>query len=270
MSEEPREPDGGIIPVEAGVSPGALPRPRVPGTAVVRATGDEVIDALAADMEMQARACVRAFGDFHLALSGGTTPEPLYARLMVDPVHREFPWARTHLWVVDERCVPEDDARSNFGMIREMIVDHSGIPPEQVHPIRAMEPGADSAYEAELKSVLGWRERGHDRLDFVLLGMGDDGHTASLFPGSRALDDGGRMVLANDGEGVRPPARITMTLHLLNASRCLALLVLGEKKRGAMERVVRRAGGMRELPVLGLRPLAGELRWYLDRAACPG
>lgn len=250
-----------------GVEP--LPdKPALPGSVIVRDSVDEVIDAAAADLITQARACTRAFGDFHLALSGGSTPEPFYRRLMYDPALRDFPWTRTHLWIVDERRVPFDDERSNFAMIRDIIVEHSDIPRTQVHPIRATEDACDSAYEEELRANLEWREPGHDRLDYVLLGMGADGHTASLFPHSPALNDNGRLVLVNEGPRVTPPDRVTMTYLLLNASRFVAVLVTGERKRGTVARVA--AGGeVLDMPILGVAPLAGELRWYLDAAACP-
>lgn len=267
---------GGTTPYEtfpAG-SPGSpLPKPDLPGTVVVRESADETLDPLAADLLFQAKGCVRAFGDFHLALSGGSTPEPLYRRLMYDPNYRDLPWKRTHLWIVDERRAPLDDDRSNFKMIRETIVLHSDIPAEQVHPIEAMSDTADVDYEAELKEHLGWREKGHDRLDFVLLGMGGDGHTASLFPRSPALESGERLVVMNSGPTVTPPDRVTMTYKMLNASRFVGVLVVGEKKRAAMVKVAAAKGRRRELtpelPILGVMPLAGELRWYLDRGACP-
>lgn len=246
------------------------PLPSLPGTVVLHPNVDEVIDAVAADMLIHARNCIRVFGDFHLALSGGSTPQPLYRRLMYDPALRDFPWARTHLWIVDERRATFDDPRSNFGMIRDLLVTQSDIPPEQVHPIDAMHDDADVVYEAELQNTLAWREKGHDRLDFVLLGLGDDGHTASLFPRSPALDDGGRLILPNDGPSVTPPPRVTMTLHLLNASRFVGVLVLGEKKQAIIARTARGQDSPRDLPILGVRPLAGDLRWYLDWSACPG
>jgi 6-phosphogluconolactonase len=248
-----------------------LPRPPLPGSVVVRETPDDVIDAAASDLLFQAFACVREFGDFHLALSGGSTPEPLYRRLMYDPGLRSLPWSRTHLWVVDERRVPLDDERSNFKMIRETIVEHADIPAEQVHPIEAILPDADTRYEHALRACLEWREKGHDRLDCVVLGMGADGHTASLFPRSPALvaPPPGRLVLINDGPTVTPPDRVTMTLALLNASRFIAVLVMGEKKRHAVARVIEGLEPVAELPIRGVCPLAGELRWYLDEAACP-
>ncbi len=244
--------------------------PNLPGRVILRPDGDAAITSLATDLVMQAKACARRFGSFHLALSGGSTPMPLYRRLMFDPAFRDLPWRSTHLWMVDERRVPHDDERSNFGQIRELFVHQSGIPREQIHPM-PIEDDGDVQYERELRGVLEWRERGHDRLDFVVLGMGGDLHTASLFPGSRALDAGDdRLVVLNDGHGVTPPPRITMTYGLLNASRSLAVLVLGEGKRDAIERLATQELEPREAPIAGLKPLAGELRWYLDHAACPG
>lgn len=289
-------------------------RPNLPGTVIVRDGPDTVIDAIAADLMVHAANCVRAFGDFHLALSGGSTPLPLYERLMIDPRYRDLPWSRTHLWIVDERRVGFDDERSNFKHISEILSDHSGIPAEQIHPMFAQSDEADAAYERTLREVLGWRERGQDRLDFVLLGMGADGHTASLFPRSAALmaelnaaagsADSQRLVRINTGPQVVPPDRVTMTLRLLNASRFIGLMVTGEGKRATLARVrdaigagspdrtatergaapkdlasgPAEEGDLRpapsreataDLPVLGIRPIGGVQRWYLDFAACP-
>ncbi|HPO93608.1 MAG TPA: 6-phosphogluconolactonase [Phycisphaerales bacterium] len=262
-------------------------KPALPGTVILRRTSDEVIDALAADLLMHALNCVRTFGDFHLALSGGSTPMPLYQRLMVDPRYRDLPWGRTHLWIVDERRVPFDDERSNYKHIGEIFADHSGIPRSHLHPMMPLESGADAAYEKALREALAWREPGQDRLDFVLLGMGADGHTASLFPHSPALMEeleappsssaAQRLVRVNAGEHVTPPDRLTMTLRLINASRFIALLVTGKGKREMVRKVAARAragGGpdnpasVADLPVLGVRPIGGELRWYLDQDAC--
>jgi 6-phosphogluconolactonase len=265
--------------------------PRLPGTVIFREDAEAITGALAADMMLHALNCIRVFGSFHLALSGGTTPLALYRRLMIDPVYRNFPWTGTHLWIVDERRVPFDDDRCNFRNIQDTIGEHSGIPVEQVHPIHALADDADLAYQRELREHLGWREKGHDRLDFVLLGMGADGHTASLFPHSPALmadlqpqsdapsrpmDQVPTLVRFNDGPTVTPPERVTLSLPMINASRFIAVLVTGEAKRPMIERITRStlAGNITsdaaELPILAVRPLAGELRWYLDHAACPG
>ncbi len=263
--------------------------PRLPGAVVLRDDVEGVMGTLASDMMLHALNCIRVFGSFHLALSGGSTPLPLYRRLMIDPIFRNFPWMQTHIWIVDERRVPFDDDRCNFRNIEETIGEHSGIPAEQLHPMHALADDADLAYQRELREHLGWREKGHDRLDFVLLGMGNDGHTASLFPRSPALladlqpDPASAAVPAhirpelvrfNSGPTVTPPERLTLSLPMINASRFIAVLVTGEGKRPMVDRVIRATvGGAPEdpadLPILGVSPLAGELRWYLDHAACP-
>jgi len=248
--------------------------PALPGQVVLRPDTESLFSVLAADLLIHATNCVRTFGDFHLALSGGSTPMPLYRRLMVDPAYRSFPWERTHLWIVDERRVPVTDERSNYRAIAGYIVDHTDIPPAQAHPIAATEPDADTRYERELKETLAWREKGHDRLDYILLGMGADAHTASLFPHSPALGERSRFVAINAGPTVTPPDRVTMTFPLINASRFISILVTGEGKRDTIARVAAGAGEVEDLPVRGVTPLgcedgAGVLRWYLDHAACP-
>lgn len=270
--------DSGIIPLAGGDRAGPA---GLPGTVIVREDADETIDALAADFVVHAINCVQTFGDFHIALSGGSTPTPFYRRLMYDPNYRRVDWERTHLWIVDERRVPFDDERSNFGQIREVIVEHCDIPRSHVHPMSALEDDADVRYERDLVETLGMRGSGRDRLDFVLLGMGADAHTASLFPGSPAVREQRRLVRINGGPTVVPPERVTMTLPLINASRFIGVLAMGEGKRATLARVgaeaARLAGGVdtpearlsaaEATPILGVRPLAGELRWYLDGAA---
>lgn len=243
--------------------------PSLPGTCMLRRDVDEVTYAIAADLLIHANNCVRAFGDFHLALSGGSTPMPLYARLMTDPAFRMFPWNRTHIWIVDDRCVEPHDDRSNYKHIHEYFADHSGIPASNLHPMPVMEHDGDVRYERELQQTLAWREKGHDRLDFVLLGMGDDGHTASLFPHSPALDSADRLITFNRGPAVTPPDRMTMTYRLINASRFIAVMVTGAKKAQTIAQVAGHGASPRDLPILGIKPLGGTLRWYLDHDACP-
>lgn len=252
------------------IEPDPVP-PKLPnaGAVIVRRDTEDLHGALAADILVHAHNCVRTFGDFHLALSGGSTPLPLYRRLMVDPAYRGLPWNRTHLWIVDERRVPFTDDKSNFKHIKELIADHADIPAANVHPMRATEPDADALYEQELQQALAWREKGHDRLDFVLLGMGPDGHTASLFPGSPALEVNDRLVAINSGPNVTPPDRVTMTYRLINASRFIAVLVAGENKREKIAELRAGKTPVSGLPIAGIRPIGGELRWYMDAAACP-
>jgi 6-phosphogluconolactonase len=242
--------------------------PPLPGEVIVAETADKLIDLVAAELVVQAKACVRALGDFGLALSGGSTPQPLYERLMYDPDCRQLPWVRTHLWMVDERSVPFNDPRSNYRMINETIVDHSGIPADQVHPIMAMSETADVEYEAKLREVLQWREAGEDRLDFVLLGMGADGHTASLFPFNEVLDDTENLVRRVTAPAADPPQRVTMTYPLINSARVIAVMVSGAAKAEALQRIAAGQDSREALPIKGVRPVNGELKWFLDVEAC--
>jgi 6-phosphogluconolactonase len=242
--------------------------PALPGEVVTAPTVDDLIDLVAADLVIHAENCLREFGDFHLALSGGTAPLPLYRRLMYDPNYRRLPWRRTHLWLVDDRCVDFDSDDSNYKMIRELIVDHAGIPTEQVHPMPVLSPTGDREYEHELRDTLGWRERGQDRLDYALLGMGTDGHTASLFPHTEPLGETKRLVRFNRTETATPHERMTMTFPLLNASRFIAVLATGAKKASMIQRIATGDDSIADLPIKGIQPINGELKWYLDAAAC--
>lgn len=256
--------------------------PPLPGSVILRESAADLGDAIAADLFMQAGACVRAFGDFHLALSADESLIPLYTGLMIDPRYRALPWKRTHLWLVSERRVDFEDPRSAFREIREIIVDHSDIPPEQAHPIFPLAHDADAQYEKELRETLGWREKGHDRLDYALVALERDG-AAAIPSGHQPLDaESGRLVRitgadANGGadpeaereSGEAGPGRVSLTIPFLNASRLLAIVAIGEGKRTIVERLARGGGEAADIPAAALRPLAGELRWYLDHAACP-
>lgn len=263
---QPRDPGDSTIGYDLEPEPQL---PDLPGSGVLRRDVEDITYALAADLFIHANNCVRSFGDFHLALSGGSTPMPLYARLMTDPAFRMFPWNRTHLWIVDDRCVEPNDDRFNYKHIHEYLGDHSGIPQRNLHPMPVLVDGGDVAYERELQQTLAWREKGHDRLDFVLLGMGDDGHTASLFPHSPALDAEHKLIAFNSGPAVTPPDRMTMTYRLINASRFIAVLVTGSKKASTIAKITAPGASPRDLPILGVNPLGGTLRWYLDHDACP-
>ncbi len=238
------------------------------------ATREALFDRLAETLLRHALRAVEQRGVFHLALSGGSTPEPFYVQLVTDPDLRHFPWHQTHLWVVDERRVPEDDERSNFRMIREALADHVPMRSRQKHPMPVLADDPAAAYEAELREVFehaggddGRLLEGVPRMDFVLLGMGDDAHTASLFPGSPALAVDDRWIAVNEGEAVTPPPRVTMTFPMLNAARALAVLAMGRKKAATLARVeeqLRTGPDHTNLPITGVQPIDGTLTWYLD------
>lgn len=232
--------------------------PDLPGEVVVSVTEDDLIDAAAADLFMQAVNCVRMFGDFHLALTGGRLQEKLCIRLMVDPKFRSLPWTRTQLWVASEGRVGDEPGGRQI--VDEVLRDHAGIPRAQIHLMPRGEDGPE-AYEKELLEALGWRERGQDRLDFVLAGMDSDGSVSGIGAGEDLC--GGRAVTVYRG-GLRGD-RMSMTPWFLSGVRFLALLVGGEQQRDVVARLVKERSGPGLLT--DTRPLAGVCRWYLDRAA---
>jgi len=250
-----------------GLEPLATP-PALPGSIIVRKSADSLIDAILADMFMHAQNCVRTFGDFHAALSGEPALDAAYVRLMYDPNYRLLPWKRTHLWLTADRRVGFDDERSAFRLLRETIIDHSDIPREQTHPIFPLADDAAQRYERELREALAWREKGHDRLDYALLALGPNGELAGLHPRDPALRAGNELMTVASGPRAPAPTPITMTLPLLNASRFIAVVAVGEQVRPTLARIAEGDATAHDMPAAGIRPLAGELRWYLDEAAC--
>ncbi len=246
----------------------------LPGTVVVAPDTETLFDKLGESLMSAALGAVAERGVFHLALSGGGTPEPFYVRLVTDPKFRLIPWQKTHVWIVDERKVAEDHAKSNIKMIREALTDHVSVSAEHVHPMPVLADDPPGSYETELEAAFDMKvaDGGVPRLDFVLLGMGGDCHTASLFPESPALGVADRWIVENDGEKVVPPPRLTMTFPLLNAARQIAPLMVGSGKLAALGRVhdLHEAGetDVENVPISGIAPNGdGRLTWYLDDAA---
>lgn len=249
--------------------PEFLPRPvppKLPGAVVWRETQDDVLDAAAADLFIQAKNCVRAFGDFHLAVSVNDATEPLLRRLMYDPGMRDLPWKRTHLWIADERALSPADERSRFGQLKQLVIDPSDIPAEQAHAIDGLADAADRIYEAQLREHLAWREKGHDRLDCVLLGLGAEGGIAGLAPGEPDADHSRLAVKSGTTDAAR--SAVTLTLSMINAARLVSVMATGPDRREIIRRLVRGPGPAAS-PARKLAPLAGELRWYLDQDATP-
>jgi 6-phosphogluconolactonase len=207
---------------------------------------------------------------FAICLSGGSTPQRLYELLAAPPVAAHFPWDRVHWFWGDERFVPHDSPESNFRMVREALIAHAPISRANIHPIPTGGPAeslspeaAAAAYEATLKGFHGSGQLTPDNplFDLTLLGIGTDGHTASLFPGHPELEEHRRWVVPAIGpDGLR---RISLTYPALNSSRQVAFLAVGEKKR---ESVARAQAGDEALPAARVRPV-GRLTWFTDRAA---
>ena len=176
-------------------------------------------------------------GAFTVALSGGSTPRRLYQLLAGPPYCDKFPWSRAHWFWGDERFVPHDDALSNYRMVRDALLSRAPIPPINIHPIPTggVTPDeAASAYERELKSLYGAERLDPARplFDVTLLGLGPDGHTASLFPNTAVLAERDRWVAAV--VGAKSEARITLNYPVLESSRNVVFLVAGEEKRVAL------------------------------------
>jgi 6-phosphogluconolactonase len=220
----------------------------------------EAVIARAADLFVEAaKASVAARGRFSTALSGGATPQGLY-RLLSGARAAEVPWAATDFFFGDERCVPPTDARSNYRAAFELMLGPARVPPERVRRMEGEltpEEGAPR-YEDELR---GYFKGGPPAFDLALQGLGPDGHTASLFPGSPALKETERWVVTSQAP-VEPRRRLTLTLPVLNASRRVLFLVTGSEKAEAVRRALR----TQEVPGSLVRP-AGSLIFLLDEAA---
>jgi len=257
--------------------------PPLPGHVCIAPHTDELYTQLAAMLMQAAFAAVKARGAFHLALSGGATPEPFYVHLMIDVRCREFPWESTHLWQVDERIVPMQDPRRNWKMIHETLVSQTPMRSRPTHPMpvhdHSAAPGNTPArsYEIEMRAQIPSETlAGHElpRFDFVLLGMGSDAHTASLFPNSPATREQKLLVALNDGANVTPPPRLTLTYPALNAAREVVVLVTGSAKHRTLQHVAEHNASAgpdpTNLPITGIEPFDGELTWFLDAPAATG
>ncbi|MBV9537806.1 MAG: 6-phosphogluconolactonase [Acidisphaera sp.] len=204
-------------------------------------------------------------GRFAWNLSGGSTPKRLYQLLAAPPFRERMPWSRVHVFWGDERFVPHDHPESNFRMTREAMLEHVPIPAANIHPIAGEGDPDDAAgaYEATLKRFYGADalDAARPLFDVTLLGLGDDGHTASLIPGTSALGEQRAWVTAV--RGGRPEVRITMTYPVLDSSRVVAFLVAGDAKRTMLARV---RSGDRSLPAGRIAPV-GSLLFLADQAA---
>jgi 6-phosphogluconolactonase len=205
-------------------------------------------------------------GNFSVCLSGGSTPRLLYERLAGPGLRETFPWSRTHWFWGDERFVPQDDALSNYRMTREALLSAAPIPAQNVHPIPTTQfsPQAAAAdYERELKSFYGAEQLDPARplFDVTFLGLGTDGHTASLFPGSPVLDERDRWVAPVIG--LKPETRITLTYPALESSRYVTFLITGKEKQEVFNQL---RHGNQTLPAGRLSP-SGKRLFFADAAA---
>ncbi len=219
--------------------------------------------AAAALFAREAQRAVRRSGRFIVALAGGQTPRPTYEQLAHPACREVVPWEAIHVFWGDERCVPFTDPRSNARMAWEALLRHVPIPPDHIHPIACEGDPAVAAlrYETLLRRFFG---EAPPRFDLILLGLGEDGHTASLFPFHDALEEQARWAVAVE---TTDPPRVTLTFPLLNQARRVVFLVTGANKAAILRAVLRGPWNPRQWPAQGIRPVRGSRLWMVDPAA---
>jgi len=226
------------------INPAVVPGPAELAAAAARWTADHLSAAIA-----ERGAC-------YWALAGGETPRGCYERLAKPPYREALPWRSVFIYWSDERQVPLDDPASNYAMAKAVLLDHVPIPADHVFPLVGDPTPALRRIPAD--------DHGWPRFDIIHLGMGEDGHTASLFPGSPALAETKALVAHVNNAPKPPPERLTLTLPVINAARAVLVMVQGASKKDALARVLRRDPA---LPAALVVPTDGELQFLVDRAA---
>ncbi|KAM4703670.1 GDH/6PGL endoplasmic bifunctional protein [Rhinophrynus dorsalis] len=237
------------------------------GNPMVSNWAEQLIQKLAQDIQEAAEAAVTRSGTFHLALSGGSSPVALFQWLTKH--HHSFPWKHTHLWLVDERCVPLTENESNFGSLERHLLQHVRIPYVNIHPMPvfrnqrlcAEEDRGPESYAQEISALVG-----NSSFDLVLLGLGIDGHIASIFPGAQDDIQGGELVLFTESP-TKPYQRMSFSLSLINKAHRVAVLVLGKGKHDIVTLISRAESNPKKWPIFGVNPSNGKLVWYIDYEA---
>jgi 6-phosphogluconolactonase len=227
-------------------------------------------EAAAAFLLEVGQEAIRAKGRFFIALSGGTTPETLYRTLSSPVFVDRFDWSRTTFFFSDERCVPPDDPRSNYALANKTLFTPLKITSSQIYRMAGEScdpPAAAHEYEQQLYLATKTPPSVPFSLDLILLGLGEDGHTASLFPGMPVLRDHQRLIAATQSPK-DPPIRLTMTFAAINRASVILFLVAGADKAGVVRAILDpKTEAERQLPASLVEPEEGRLIWFLDRAA---
>lgn len=215
-----------------------------------------------ADLADQA---ISSYGRFSVALSGGNTPRRMHEILTAEPLRKKVRWEMVHVFWGDERCVPPDDPRSNYLMARQTLLDHVPVPSNHIHPIRGdLHPDeAATQYETELRTFFAGQP---PVFDLILLGLGDNAHTASLFPHTPVLNEKKRWV-ADVFVAEQDMYRVTLTAPLINQARDAVFLVSGSDKAAALHSVLEGAYQPHELPAQLIHPSGAHPIWLVDKAA---
>lgn len=221
----------------------------------------------ARDLVHLIRQGVDARDEFHLFLAGGSTPKSLYKLLATEPYSSSIPWGKVHLYFGDERNVAPDHPDSNFNMVNTALLGKVNIDPTHIHRIRGELDATEAAstYDTLLKNILPKDSDERLQPDLVLLGLGGDGHVASLFPGSAILDEADASCAATPVEKLKT-WRISITYPLINNARDVWLFVAGDSKRAIVDRIFNHPSSSEPLPVERINA-RGRLTWYLDQAA---
>jgi 6-phosphogluconolactonase len=231
-------------------------------------TPQDLFQAAAEEVVSLAHAALSERGRFTIALSGGSTPRNLYT-LLASNARGALPWQQMFFFWGDERHVPPDDAESNYRMANEAMLAKIPVPAANVFRVPAENPDAEAAaqaYDQTLRKFFAAEAGEFPRFDLILLGMGPDGHAASLFPETAALEEKSRWVVANWVEKMKT-SRITFTLPVLNAARCVTFLVSGADKASVLHEVLEGKAPGEKYPSKLVRPSDGKLIWFVDRAA---
>ena len=230
---------------------------------------DRLVQALTADILRISREAVRSRGKCFIALSGGSVLHLLHSGLWLFRQTLDIGWSSWHVFWVDERHVPWNSPDSNYGEAKRLFLDHVPIRKDHIHPVPES-PNVDKAapaYEECLRKVLPLHGADVPRFDIVLLGVGEDGHTASLFPGHDALFEDHRLVVPVRQAPKPPPDRVTMTLPMLCAARSIFFCVTGIHKADVVARILANPQPISALPAQMVHPTDGNLLWMMDREA---
>ncbi len=236
-------------------------------TVSIFADTDALSQAAAHYIVRVAQESISAHGSFTLALSGGSTPKKLYSMLAEDPYRSEIDWTHVDIFWSDERCVPPNDAESNYNMAQQVLLSKVPIPANQIHRMPADQADRDAAsyaYTQDMQQTFG--SDGVPNFDLIQLGMGPEAHTASLFPHQASLHEQQRLVMPVV-VSKPPPPRLTFTPRLLNAASHVLFLVTGAEKQDAVQAVLEGQYQPDEYPAQIVKPSRGEVTWMLDEAA---
>jgi 6-phosphogluconolactonase len=242
----------------------------IAGGSLVVCDNAQALSAAAAQIiEQQARLAVMARSQFWMALSGGSTPLALYVMLAKQPYLTEIPWQRAHIYWGDERCVPPTDGQSNFRAANETLLQHVPVPTQNIHRIEGERgPAAAAAHYREALRQSAPPKLAYPRFDIVLLGLGSDGHTASLFPGvTNEGEDTLAAVPVTANIAGRPAERVTLTPQVYNAAVLVIFLVSGPSKAAALAATLEGPRDALAYPAQRIKPTAGKIVWCVDREA---